>query len=447
MSSSTLNAQPGQRTQNILTERERELAQLAARCLPGGTFGNLPEQIVIARGQGGRVWDESGNEYIDYLIGSGPMLVGHNQADVTAAVLAQLPKGTTFFANNRPGIELAQEIVAAVPCAEKVRFVSSGTEADFFAMRLARAFRKRDKILKFEGGYHGMSDYGLMSLAPTRAPTFPEPIPDSPGIPRSVRDEVVVAPFNDTDTAVAFIRAHADELAAVIVEPIQRLIAPRPGFLEALREVTAETGVLLIFDEVVTGFRMAYGGAQAHFGITPDICTLGKACGGGFPLAAIAGRADIMALFDRAEAGADRFLVQIGTLSGNPIAAAAGLATLKLLRQPGVYEAFFATGKTLRDTLAEMLRQADLPAQVLGVEPLFDVIFHRNEIRNYRDTINGDAWLTKRFNVLLRERGIFKGDTKYYVCMAHGADEVRQTIDAWGSAIDALRHDMQHRPG
>ncbi|WP_345796532.1 aminotransferase class III-fold pyridoxal phosphate-dependent enzyme [Castellaniella sp. MT123] len=446
MTTNTLNrTEPGQRTENVLSAQERELAQVAARYLPGGTFGNLPEQIIIAKGQGSRVWDESGNEYIDYLIGSGPMLIGHGHPDVNAAVNAQLPNGTTFFANNRHGIRLAEAIVDAVPCADKVRFVSSGTEADFYAMRLARAFRKRDKILKFEGGYHGMSDYGLMSLAPTREASFPEPIPDSPGIPKSVREEVVVAPFNDTDLVVRYIREHADELAGVIVEPLQRLVPPRPGFLEALREVTAETGVLLIFDEVVTGFRFSYGGAQQYYGVTPDVCTLGKACGGGFPLAAIAGRADIMDLFDRSAADADRFLVQIGTLSGNPIAAAAGLATLNVLKQPGVYDRLFATGRKLRETLGEMLNRAELPAQILGAEPLFDVIFHRREIRNYRDTISGDAWLTRRFNVLLRERGIFKGDTKYYVCTAHGDREIAQTTDAWASAIDVLCHEMKHR--
>lgn len=443
---STDAQRPGRRIENFLDRSEIELAELANRYLPAGTFGNIPEPVVIARGSGARVWDESGNEYIDYLIGSGPMLVGHCHPEVDAAVTAQLKKGTTFFANNSQGIRLAEAIVDAVPCADKVRFVCSGTEADFYAMRLARAYRKRDKILKFEGGYHGMSDYSLMSLMPTRDVPFPQPIPDSPGIPDSIQADIVVLPFNDIDRARDFIRAHHDELAAVIVEPFQRLIAPRSGFLEALREVTNETGVLLIFDEVVTGFRFSYGGAQQHYGVTPDLCTLGKACGGGFALAAIAGRADIMDLFDHSKAGADRFLVQIGTLSGNPVAAAAGLATLNILKRPGAYEKFFETGRKLIDTLGEMLRRADLPAQVLGAEPLFDVIFHRHEIQNYRDTISGDAWLTRMFNKLLRERGIFKGDTKYYVSMALGPTEIEQTIDAWASAIEALCHARKSRP-
>ena len=280
-------------------DEEQTLLELAQRVLPAGSFGNLAGDIVIREGRGGRVWDVSGNEYVDFLLGSGPMFIGHCHPDVMAAVQAQIPRGTTFFANNEHGIRLAAEIVDAVPCAQKVRFVSSGTEADAYAMRVARAFRGRDKILKFEGGYHGMSDYSLMSLAPKRPGNFPQAVPDSPGIPRSVRDEMIIAPFNDAAMAASLIHEHHDELGGVIVEPFQRLLPPKPGFLQALRDATSEHGIPLIFDEVVTGFRFSYGGAQEFYGVTPDLCTLGKIIGGGFPLAAIAGREDIMSLFDR----------------------------------------------------------------------------------------------------------------------------------------------------
>ena len=321
-------------TARTSSDVERALAETARQVLPAGGFGNLSADLVIREGRGGRVWDESGNEYVDFLLGSGPMLVGHAHPDVTEAAQAQVAKGTTFFAMNRHGIALAAEIVRAVACAEKVRFVSTGTEADLYAMRLARAFRKRDKILKFEGGYHGMSDYALISLAPKRPGNFPQGVPDSAGIPQSVRDEVLVAPFNDIETVTGLIREHRETLAGIIVEPFQRLIPPEPGFLQALRRVTQDYGIPLIFDEVVTGFRFAYGGAQEFYGVTPDLCTLGKVIGGGFPLAAIAGRADIMAHFDKAIVGDDGFLMQVGTLSGNPVAAAAGLATLEILRRP-----------------------------------------------------------------------------------------------------------------
>jgi glutamate-1-semialdehyde 2,1-aminomutase len=417
------------------------LIDQAKRVLPGGTFGNFAGDIVIRAGKGGRVWDESGREYVDFLLGSGPMLVGHAEPEVIAAVEARVAAGTTFFANNRWGIELAEEIVAAVPCAEQVRFTSSGTEADAYAMRAARAFKKRDKILKFEGGFHGMSDYSLMSLAPRRPGNFPQPVPDSAGIPKSLASEVLVAPFNDLDAAAELVHAHRQELAAVILEPFQRIIPPRPGFLAGLRRVTAENDVLLIFDEVVTGFRFAYGGAQEYYGVVPDVCTLGKVIGGGFPLAAIAGRAEIMAHFDRARVGEDAFLPQIGTLSGNPVAAAAGLATLAILRRKGAYERLFATGRALMENLAALLQRHDITAQVVGEPPLFDLVFCAEPVRDYRGTLRGDADKMRRFNALLRERGILKGESKYYVSLAHDEEDVRHTVAAWDSALAALAAD------
>ena len=420
------------------TDAERELIGTANRVLPGGSFGNMAGDVVIREGKGGRVWDESGNEYVDFLLGSGPMLVGHAHPEVTAAVQEQVVHGTTFFANNRKGIELAQAIVEAVPCAQKVRFVSSGSEADAYAMRLARAYRKRDKIIKFEGGYHGMSDYSLMSLAPKRPGNFPRAVPDSPGIPQSVRDEMLIAPFNDVEVVGSMIREHKNELAGVIVEAFQRIIPPAPGFLQALRKMTAEHGIPLIFDEVVTGFRLAYGGAQEYYGVTPDICTLGKVIGGGFPLAALAGTDEIMSRFDRAKAGDDGFLVQIGTLSGNPIASAAGLASMGILKRPGAYERIFATGRELMGTLSELLKSAGIPAVVTGEPPLFDVVFGVTEVRNYRDVLKGDAETMRIFNRLLRERGILKGESKYYVSLAHDAADIRFTKDAWKDALKDL---------
>ena len=417
----------------------QEIVDKAKRVLPGGTFGNFAAEVVIREGKGGRVWDEEGREYVDFLLGSGPMLVGHAHPEVTEAAQAQIAKGTTFFANNRLGIELAEAIVDAVPCAEQVRFVSSGSEADLYAMRAARAFTRRDKILKFEGGYHGMSDYSLMSLAPKRSGNFPMPVPDSAGIPKSVRDDMIIAPFNDAEVVAGLVKEHRDELAGIIVEPFQRIIPPAPGFLPALRKITADNGVPLIFDEVVTGFRLAYGGAQEYYGVVPDLCTLGKVIGGGFPLAAIAGRAEIMAHFDKDKVGDENFLVQIGTLSGNPVAAAAGLATMAILKRPGAYERIHASGRELMEALSRLLKRAGIPAQVTGEPPLFDVVFTDQPIRDYRSTLTGDAELMRRFNALLRERGILKGESKYYVSLAHTPEDISFTIDAWKSAIAELK--------
>ena len=420
------------------SDHETALMEKARQFMPAGGLGNTSAEIILRSGQGSRVWDESGNEYIDYLIGSGPMFAGHAHPRVTAAVREQIELGSTFFANNRYAIELAEAIADAVPCAEQVRFVSSGTEADAYAMRLARAFRGRDKILKFEGGYHGMSDTGLQSLAPKRPGNFPRPVPDSAGIPAGVGDEVLVAPYNDLDAVANLIREHRGEIAGVIVEPVQRIIPPVEGFLEGLRELTREHDVVLIFDEVVTGFRMAYGGAQEYYGITPDLCTLGKACGGGYPLAAIAGREEIMALFDASRAGEGRFLFQIGTLSGNPIAAVAGLATLEVLREPGTYERVNAMGARLMEGFAERLREHGFTATVLGVPACFEAVFAPGPITDYRGTLRGDASVGRRLNELLLERGIIKGETKYYLSIAHTDEDVRQTFDTWSDALAVL---------
>jgi glutamate-1-semialdehyde 2,1-aminomutase len=421
------------------TDIQGAVVETARRVLPGGTFGNYAAEVVIREGKGGRVWDENGKEYVDFLLGSGPMLVGHAHPEVNAAVQEQIQKGTTFFANNRKGIELAEAIVAAVPCAEQVRFVSSGSEADLYAMRAARAYTRRDKILKFEGGYHGMSDYSLMSLAPKRSGNFPMPVPDSAGIPKNVRDDMIIAPFNDSDALASLVRDHKDELAGVIVEPFQRIIPPAPGFLQSLRKITSDNGVPLIFDEVVTGFRLAYGGAQEYYGVEPDLCTLGKVIGGGFPLAAIAGREEVMRHFDKNKVGDENYLIQIGTLSGNPVAAAAGLATMEILRQPGAYEQIHATGRELMGALSGLLQRAGIPAQITGEPPLFDVVFTDQPIRDYRSCLTGDAELMRRFNALLRERGILKGESKYYISLAHTPEDVRFTIAAWESAIKALK--------
>jgi len=420
------------------SEPEIELVATARRVLPGGGFGNVPHEIVIAEGRGSHVWDVSGNEYVDYLLGSGPMIVGHAHPEVLEVIQQVASKGTTFFANNPYGIRLAAEIVDAVPCAEKVRFVSSGSEADAYALRLARAYTKRDKILKFEGGYHGMSDYGLMSLAPKRSGNFPQPIPDSAGIPASVREEMLVAPFNDLETVASLVREHRDQLAGIIVEPFQRLIPPKPGFLEGLRKLTEENELLLIFDEVVTGFRFAYGGAQEYYGVTPDVCTLGKAIGGGFPLAAIAGRADIMAHFDKGAVAEDAFMVQIGTLSGNPIAAAAGLKTLEILKRPGAYAQIFKTGRALMEGYARILKDARIKAVVAGDAPMFDIVFTEREVKDYRSAL-GDETAMKRCNALLREQGILKSESKYYISTVHTDEDICSTLDAFARTVAALR--------
>ncbi len=425
------------------TPQEKQLLERAAQYLPGGTGGNMKVRedlaFLVREGKGSHIWDVSGNEYIDWIMGSGPMLLGHAHPAVTEAVIKAVEQGSTFFTTNEKAVLLAEELVRAVPCAEQVRFTTSGTDACFQAMRAARAYRKREKVLKFEGGFHGTSDYALMSVTPSAAEEFPQAEPNSGGIPRAIQELMLIAPFNDLNTTSAIIDAHHDELAAVIVEPLQRLLAPQPGFLQGLREVTARYDIPLIFDEVVTGFRLAYGGAQEYYGVTPDMCSMGKIMGGGYPLAAVLGRSDIMSVFDQSVVEADTHVVQIGTLNGNPIACAAGLATLAELRKEGVYEGLRETGGKVRQALVEVCAQNGVAAQMCGEDAIFDVYFTDRSVFNYRDGLSGDAGMMTRFNAGLLERGVLKGGQKFYPSMVHTEEDVERTIEAFKEVVPTLK--------
>jgi glutamate-1-semialdehyde 2,1-aminomutase len=426
------------------TSTEKELLEKAARYLPGGNTGNtnFPDSLrfLVKEGRGSHIWDVSGNEYIDWLMGSGPMVLGHAHPAVVEAVTEAVARGSTFFTTNEKAVLLAEELVKAVPCAEQVRFTTSGTDACFQAMRAARAYTGREKVLKFEGGFHGTSDYALMSVTPSAAEEFPQAEPNSGGIPRALQELMLIAPFNDLDTTTAIIEAHHNELAAVIVEPLQRVIAPQPGFLQGLREVTARYDIPLIFDEVVTGFRLAYGGAQERYGITPDLCSVGKIMGGGYPLAAVMGRGDIMSVYDQSMTASDDYVNQIGTLNGNPIACAAGLATLAELRKEGSYERLRAVGGRVRQALVDICAENGIPVQSSGDDTIFDVFFTNRPVRNYRDSLTSDAQMMARFNAGLLEQGILKSwPQKYYPSLAHTDEDVERTIEAFRHVIKGLK--------
>ncbi len=425
------------------TSAEKRLLEKARQVLPGGTLGNITVRddlnFLVREGRGSRIWDVSGNEYVDWLMGSGPMVVGHAHPAVVEAVVKAVEQGSTFFATNEKAVLLAEELIKAVPCAEQVRFTTSGTDACFIAMRACRAYRNRGKILKFEGGFHGTSDYALMSVTPSGALEFPQGEANSGGIPKALQELMLIAPFNDLNTTESIIKAHHDEMAAVIVEPMQRVFAPQPGFLQGLREITARYEIPLIFDEMVTGFRLAYGGAQEFYGVIPDLCTVGKIMGGGYPLAAILGRADILLMFDQGSASSEEWINQMGTLNGNPIACAAGLATLELLRQPGVYDRVHATGKKIKDALERICAENRVPAQVCGENVVFDVFFTDKPAINYRDGLLADGQMMARFNAGLLERGILKGTQKLYPSMVHTEEDVERTITAFEEVIPELR--------
>jgi glutamate-1-semialdehyde 2,1-aminomutase len=428
--------------QAIGMSKQGDLLARATRVLPGGVLGGHKNaaglEFVVADARGPYLWDADGKRYLDYLLGSGPMLLGHAHPAVVEAVQKQAGRGTTFMLLNPPIIELAEEIVRAVPAAEQVRFMSSGSEATFFALRVARAFRQRDKIMKFEGGFHGTHDYALMSVVPRSPKAFPAAMSDSAGIPHAISEEVLIAPYNDLATTEALIAAHHNELAAVIVEPYQRVIVPQPGFLTGLRAVTQRYGVPLVFDEIVTGFRFAYGGAQEYYGVVPDLAAFGKVLAGGFPLAAVAGRADIMHHFDSALEGSPDYVWQAGTLNGNPIAAVAGLATLGELRKPGVYAKIFATGKRLQDGLAAAARKHGLAAQVSGEPPVFDIIFTDSPVVDYRATLTADRRRIALFNEECLKRGVIKASNKIYVSLAHSEADVDETLTVFDEALAAV---------
>jgi glutamate-1-semialdehyde 2,1-aminomutase len=424
------------------TDREAALLTTARALLPSGVRNattSADYAMVVAEARGGRIRDVSGNEYVDYLLGSGPMLLGHTHPAVLEAVRRQLERGNTYLMVSEPAIHLAEEIVRTVPCAERVSFHSSGSESTFFALRIARAYRKRDTILKFEGGFHGMSDYTLMSNQWTpRAVDYPTAVPNSAGIPRVIADGVLVAPFNDAATATALIEEHHEALAAVIVEPLQRTIPPRPGFLEALRTVTARHDVPLIFDEVVTGFRLALGGAQEYYGVTPDLCALGKSISGGHPISVLCGRKELMRHIDPLEAGRGGYVMQTGTYSGNPVSCAAALAAIAELRRPGTYERLFATGRRLMDGLRLTLADAGVPAQVIGEPPSFEVWFSAQPITDFRTMLGADRARHGRFTERLLDHGVVKAHEKFFVSLAHTDDDVAWTLDAFRAAVAEL---------
>jgi glutamate-1-semialdehyde 2,1-aminomutase len=367
------------------------------------------------------------------------MVLGHAHPMVVDAVRRQMDRGTSYMLLNEPAVELAEEIVRAVPCAEQVRYTSSGTEATFFALRVARAFRGRDKIMKFEGGFHGTHDYALMSVVPRSPKAFPAAMADSGGIPQAIEDTVMIAPYNDLATTEALIAAHHTELAAVILEPYQRVIVPDGAFLKGLREVTKRYGVLLVFDEIVTGFRFAYGGAQEYYGVVPDLAAFGKILAGGFPLGAVAGSADIMHHFDPALEGSPEHVWQAGTLNGNPVAAVAGLATLNELKKPGQYDKLHRTGSYLKDGLTRLAARHGMPARVSGEAPVFDIIFTDRDVVDYRATLTADRRRIGLFNEECLRRGVVKAANKIYVSLAHTDADLDETLGVFDEALAAVK--------
>lgn len=412
----------------------------ARKVYPGGWLGDatLPPKmrLVTARGKGSRIFSVDEKEYLDLTCGGGALILGHSHSAVVEAVCRQAERGSHFHGLNDRAVELAERLVDAIACAESIRFTSSGAEATFFALRLARTYTGKEKILKFEGAYHGHHDYGLMSVTPPYSSDSLIPRPDSAGIPKAIENLVIVAPFNDPETTCALIEEHAKDLAAVIVEPVQRSFEPKPGFLEALRKTTSKCGVLLIFDEVVTGFRLAYGGAQEYFGVTPDLAAFGKAIAAGYPLGAVVGPTEIMKIADPALKGKGNYAYVTGTLSGNPLCCAAAIAALTELSRPGVYDKLHEMGEKVRRGLKSEFSRHGVPVQLVGSGPMFRIFFtnEKEPPRSYRDQSSADQALFVRFAEELFDRNVFMSPRpKSYLSTEHSDKDLAMLLEATAS--------------
>ena len=399
--------------------------------------------IVADRGQGPYLFDSEGRKYLDYVMGGGPLILGHCHPSVTKAVNEQIGQGSQFYIANRLGIELAEELCKASRCSDKALFTVSGTEAVMLALRIVRAFTGKDKILRFEGSFNGFSDEMMRSSSlanQSKLKDYPQSTCDSEGIPKATETTILVAPYNNIEITKRIIDENEEDLAGVIAEPIQRLLVPNPNFLRDLRNVTARKNIPLIFDEVVTGFRVAYGGAQELYGVVPDLATYGKILGGGFPMGAVGGKDEIMVV-NTEKSGYK--VASIGTFSGHPVGCAAGLATLTELRKKGTYESLRRYGERLRDGLKRVFDENGVAAQVLGVGSMSGYAFTENSVTDFRSWISGDKAFDEILNAELIRNNLLIDVPKVYSSTAHGEKELEKTVDIYNRSVKAAVEERQ----
>ena len=427
--------QPGPRTQDL--ERRIKNAFPDARLTAADT---RPFQVVMARGQGDRIYDVDDREYLDFHLSSGALTLGHGYPDVASAIEAQVKAGANFGAMNVAAVDLAERIIAAVPSIDSVKFVVSGTEATLHAIRMARAYTGRDLIVRFEGAYHGHLDMvslsnklgGLTAADRDKRPAL-YPIPDCDGIPKAIQELCLVASYNDVAGLEAIFAEYGERIACIIMEPLQRFIEPEPGFLAAARRLTSAHGALLIFDEIVTGFRFGLGGAQEHYGVRPDLTVLGKIIGAGYPNGAIGGSSTIMqALFGR-ELKHPVYLA--GTFAGHAVASAGGAATLGVLAQPGSYEKLHELGERARTGLRQAIAANNVPARVYGVGPMFHIAFTDVLVKSARDNLTEDKALRKRAWDGLLAHGVHITGGRGFVSLQHSASTVDQLAERFDAAL------------
>lgn len=416
-------------------DKSEEIFNAAKDLMPGGvnspvrafkSVGGQP--IIFDSVKGSHMWDVDGNEYIDYVGSWGPAIIGHADDKVNAALIETLKKGTSFGAPCLLENVLAEMVISAVPSIEMVRFVNSGTEACMGALRLARAFAGRQKIIKFEGCYHGHADSFLVKAGSGVATLG---LPDSPGVPKGATTDTLTSPINDIETVKSLFDAHKGEIAAVILEPVvgnAGFITPKPGFLNALREVTKQNDALLIFDEVMTGFRLAYGGAQEYFDILPDLTTLGKIIGGGLPVGAYGGRKEIMEMV--APSGP---MYQAGTLSGNPLAMTAGIHTLRRLKEPGCYEYLDKITGELIDGILDAGKKAGHEISGGYIRGMFGFFFTAGPVGNFEDAKKSDTAKFAKFHRGMLEEGVYLAPSQFeagFTSLAHTSEDIETTVEA-----------------
>ena len=421
-------------------QRSKELYAAARERMPGGV--NSParswsavggDPLFIERGSGPRVRDVDGNEYIDYVCSWGPLILGHAHPEVVEAVKTAAENGTSFGAPTEMENMLAGLVLDALPSLDLVRFVSSGTEAAMSALRLARAYTGRSKIVKFEGGYHGHTDALLVAAG---SGAMSHGVPDSAGVTASFARDTLTARFNDLSSVEAHFDSHPEEIACVIVEPVagnMGVVPPQPGFLEVLRELTERHGALLVFDEVITGFRVGYGGAQGLYGVEPDVTCLGKVIGGGMPVGAYGGKREIMETVSPLGP-----MYQAGTLSGNPVAMAAGARTLDLLGRPGAYEALESTAAALEAGLAEVFAESEVPARINRVGSMMTLFFSGDEVTGWASVSASDREAFGRFFHRMLDEGVYLPPSPFeamFVSTAHGPGEIETTVEAARRAL------------
>ncbi|MDH3712910.1 MAG: aminotransferase class III-fold pyridoxal phosphate-dependent enzyme [Gammaproteobacteria bacterium] len=427
-----------------------DLYAAAENALPGAGLGgySLPEDVrfVIAEARGARLISADGREYVDYVGGAGANIVGANHPQVVAAVQAQATKGLHFFGTlNSTAIRLAERLIELIPCAEKLVFTTTGSEATAYAMRMARAFTGRERILKFEGAYHGNHDYASFSQFPAGPANYPLASADSGGVPMPLQSTMLVAPYNDLEVVESVVREHSSELAAIIVEPVQRVIFPDDGFLAGLRRIADQNHVLLIFDEVVTGFRLALGGAQEYFGVRPDLASYGKIVGGGGPLGAVAGREDIVELTNPRNKGNSDYAYINGTFHGNPVAAAAALATLDVLSEPGFHRRLNARAKRFYGDMQSVLQRHAIPAMVTGHASFWQFLFAGQAPRSQLDVLASDLERSKALDLELLRCGVYVlPNVRRFVSAVHTDEDLRFTLAALDAACEQLNRSINN---